>query len=161
MRKKTSFQIFVLFFCCFYSESAWVAPAAKLRLTEVNDLNLGTWAQASMTGNDPVCVYRNDSIDTYHVTGTDNSTISPSSLALENAAKTSQIAYTLNWSNTSSPGAINLADGVLTAASGANITQQTCSGGDSSNFKVDINNSALAAAPNGTYTATVTFVIQE
>ncbi len=140
------------------SGPAFSAPGDKVRISEVNDINLGNWALSSMSGNDPVCVYRNNSIPTYKVTATDNSTITPGNFYLQNAAATAQIRYSLNWGATPAPGAIPLADGVQLSTTGANLLQSSCNGGDSANFKVDINNSDLAAVPAGTYTATVTLL---
>lgn len=162
MKRKNLLLMGLLSLFCLlsYADQAWAPPASKVRITNVNDLNLGNWAQTSMTGDDPVCIHRSDGVGTYRIVATDNSTISPATFALENVPKTAQIAYALTWGNTSLPGATALPDGVLTVASGANTTSQTCNGGTTANFKVDINNSALAAVPAGTYTATVTFVIQ-
>jgi len=144
----------------FISVPAFTAPGTKVKISDLNDLDLGNWNFSSMTGNDPVCVYRNDGTNTYQVMATDDSTIAPASFALENTGRTAQIPYALYWSNTAAPGTTQLNDGVNSAASGADTSSSNCSGGDTANFKVSINNSDLAAVPSGTYTATVSLTIQ-
>lgn len=159
MKKKYFFATLCALSVLLFSVEAF-CQVNRVRIMEVDDLNLGNWPYSSMTGNDPVCVYRNNGINTYQTTVTDNSTISPATFNLENATRTAQIPYQLYWGNTPAPGTILLADGVTLPASGANITASNCGGGDSANFKVTINNSDLAAVPSGTYTATVTMVVR-
>lgn len=156
MKKLSPFPALMILFV----SSLAFAAADKVRITNVADINLGNWTMSSMTGNDPVCVYHNNGISTYRVTATDNSTLTPSGFYLQNAGATAQIAYAVRWGNTPSPGTIPLADGVTLPASGANTANSNCGGGDSANFKIDINNSDLAAVPSGTYTATITLVTQ-
>jgi hypothetical protein len=137
-----------------------IARADNVRIVEVDNINLGTWGMTSMTGNDAVCVYRSNNNVNYTVNATDNSIITPSAFYFEDTtAHTSQIPFTLNWSNTTSPGTLALSDGVTRSATGANITSSNCGGGDSANFKIDVNNSAMAGVPAGTYKTTITFVI--
>jgi hypothetical protein len=158
MTRKRINSLLLLFVVCMIPYTV-IAAVTKVRIMEVDNISLGTWAYSSMTGNDAVCAYRNDGVGTYHITATDDSTITPGGFYLQNAADTQKIAYSLLWGNTPSPGSTSLADGVQASGSGANTSSNNCSGGDSANLRVDINNSALAAVPNGTYTATVTLVM--
>jgi hypothetical protein len=136
--------------------------ANQARITNMNDISLGTWDLVSpMTGNDPVCVYRDNGPGTYTVKGTDSSTITPAQFRLENAAHTVEIPYTINWGNTSAPGANLLTDNVNFNGTGANTASQTCAGGTDANFKIDVTAANLANKPAGTYTATVTFNVSK
>ena len=151
---------FIIIVVCLFSHVAFTA-ATKVRIMEADNISFGTWAQSSVSGNDPVCVYRNDGVSTYNITATDDSTITPGGFYLENSMHTNQVAYAVTWGNTPSPGSTVLSDGSTAAASGANTASSTCAGGDSANFKIDITNSALAAVPPGVYTATITMVISQ
>jgi len=161
MKTKYSLPALLFFTLCLMAAAAY-AVATQVRITKMTNVALGTWAFSSMTGNDDVCVYTNGGADTsYHVTGTDNSTIMPAILALENAAFTWQIPYAAFWNNTVGPGGTTaMPDGVLIAATGANTASQPCGGGSDANYRIDVNNSDLAAVPAGTYSATLTLVVR-
>jgi hypothetical protein len=137
------------------------ASHATVRITNMNDIALGSWnGSSSPTGNDAVCVYKSTANGSYTVTGTDNSTITAAQFRLENAAHTVEIPYTINWSSTSSPGAGLMTDGTGFGATGANKTSQTCAGGRDANFKIDVTAASLNNKPAGSYTATVSFLVQ-
>ncbi len=161
MKNKRFFLVVaVVFLCGFFSVSEAEAQR-RVRITEVDDINLGTWAGSSLSGDDPVCVYDQDGDQNYRVRITDNSTITPSNFRLENAARTAEIPFTVYWGETPSPGTTLVTDGNELNASGANTSSQTCGGGDSANFKVDLNNSDLAAVPAGTYSSRLTLRVRK
>ena len=137
-------------------------PSGNVRITDVNDLDLGSWDLVSdVTGNDPACVYRDDGSTKYKITATDTSTITPNKFRLENVTGTVEIPYQLDWSNNASPGTIGLIDGNSKNADGANTASETCSvGGLSSNFQVLINANDLAGTPSGIYSTTITLTIE-
>ena len=150
-----NYAIFMAAFLALHPQAALAAD--NVRITEVDNINLGTWNISSVTGNDAVCVYRSAGGNTYKITATDNSTIIPGGFYLENGSN--KILYSLTWGNTPTPGSTVLNDGIQANASGAHTTSSSCGGGDTANIKVDINNSAMAGVPAGTYKATVTMVI--
>jgi len=125
------------------------------------NLNLGTWAQSSMTVNDPVCIYRQTGGNAYRVTPSDNSTLIVTGFYMQNTGGTYSLPYSAYWGNTSAPGTIPMADTIPLNTTGANTVSQTCaSGGISANLRIDLANSDLAAVPAGTYRTTVTLVVQ-
>src|ERR1035437_162496 len=95
---------FIIIVVCLLSHGAFTEAVTKLQISEVNEISFGTWNLSSVSANDPVCVYKDDGITTYHINATDNSTIAPAGFYLENSAKTKQVAYTVTWGNTPSPG---------------------------------------------------------
>ncbi|MDD9899797.1 MAG: hypothetical protein OXT65_02330 [Alphaproteobacteria bacterium] len=165
MTQKKAFRFLVLIFVfCILPYVVIAQPVTRVKLSRVkNTFNLGTWLIGNVDDNDPACAYRDDGIDSYFITATDDSTITPGGFYLQNAAATAEIPYSLLWSNTPAPGTIVLSDGVASAASGANTTDRRCRDQpdpNTANIRVQISSSALAAAPSGTYTATVTLVMQ-
>ncbi|MCE9507022.1 MAG: hypothetical protein K8R48_01735 [Alphaproteobacteria bacterium] len=150
--------VFLVFLSCFPFHEGQAAPPL-VRITGIDDLNLGTWDVSSdMTGNDPVCVY-NTRAATYRVTATDNSTIEPGQFRLENTERTVQIPYTVQWAETASPGTgtVELQDGVVYGAGGANTLDETCRSGElSANLGITVAAVDMQTLPAGTYTATVT-----
>lgn len=137
------------------------ANAQNMRISNMNDINLGVWTLGTaMTGNDPVCVYRSSGGDKYSVTGIDFSTMTPAQFRLQNAAGTVEIPYTIKWSNKASAGTLAMTDGVALNAAGANRQSQSCTSGLTANFKIDVTAAALSGKPAGTYTTTVQFVVR-
>jgi len=139
-----------------------MAFAQQFKISNIDDINLGTWVPATaMTGNDAVCIYKSIGNSNYEVTGTDNSTITPTQFRLQNAANTVEIPYTVNWSNTSSHGTNLLTDGTVFNTNNAVKTSLTCAGVMNANFKIDVTAANLDMKPAGTYTATVSFLIKK
>lgn len=153
----------VLFLASLTILSPSTAFAQQFKISNMDDINLGTWVPATaMTGNDSVCIYKSIIGNTnYKVTGTDNSTITPTQFRLQNAANTVEIPYTVNWSNTSSPGTNLLTDGTVFNTNNAVKTSLTCAGVMNANFKIDVTAANLDMKPAGTYTATVSFLINK
>lgn len=130
------------------------------RLTNMNDINLGTWLGSTMTGNDPVCVYKSPTGNArYGVTGTDTSTITPGAFRLQNGANTVEIPYTVSWNQANTPGGSNLTDGASLTRDNADRSSQTCSGGTNANFRITVDNANIINKPSGVYTTTLTFVV--
>jgi len=145
------------FLFCFSAHEGNAAPPL-VDITNMNDFTLGTWDVSSdMSGNDPVCVYKSRVDGIYHVTATDNSTLSPTQFRIENATGTVELPYTIKWGETASPGTTVLQDGVPYSATGANTVSQTCGSGElSANLGITVAAADIQTLPAGTYTATVT-----
>jgi hypothetical protein len=156
MNARIFFSLIPFLFATFHS-----AYAQNMRISNMNDINLGTWTPATaMTGNDPVCVYRSSGGDKYSVTGTDNSTLTPAQFRLQNSAGTVEIPYTVKWSNTAAAGTLAMTDGSALNASNADRKSQSCTSGLKANFRIDVTAAALSGKPAGTYTTTVRFVVR-
>ncbi|MFZ5724456.1 MAG: hypothetical protein ACOY33_12460 [Pseudomonadota bacterium] len=91
-----------------------------VRISNLNDIPLGTYAGVDMSGSDDVCVYRNIT-GNYRITA--DSTNGAGAFELEDAGNTSVIPYTVSW------GAAALTENTaLTGQTGAATTSTTCGG---------------------------------
>lgn len=133
------------------------------QVTSLTDFVLGTYGgTGAMTGNQDVCVYTNDATRSYGVRVTDSSTMSATGFSVQNAGATAQIPYTLRWNDaTGIAGNTALAYNTRLASIDANITSATCAtGGDSANLQISLLATDLQAAPAGSYTTTVSVLIE-
>lgn len=171
--------VFLLIACSFYTSLAYSATDGTLgptstgsttisitiptlvRITDVQDLNLGTFTgSGDLSADDSVCVYTNLSAATYKITAVGNGI--SSAFTLKNAADVT-IPYLVYWNdqpNTS--GEVELDSGVASGTQdGANTSSQTCVGpGNNANFRVRILEASLLAAPPEVYTGTLSLLVE-
>lgn len=124
-----------------------------VRISNLNDIPLGTYAGVTMTGSDAVCVYRNIT-GLYRITA--NSGNGAGAFELEDgAAVPSVIPYTVTWGGTAM--AENTA---LTGQTGASTTSATCGGGTNTTFAVSVLATDIeAATATGLHSDTVTLTL--
>jgi hypothetical protein len=142
---------------------ASVTISQQYQISGLTDFALGTYSGAgALTANQDVCAYTNDSTRAYHVLVTDSSTMSATGFSVQNAGATAQIPYTLKWNNAiGTTGNVALAYNTLLAGANANIVSATCTtGGKSANLQINMIATDLQAAPAGSYSTTITMVVE-
>jgi hypothetical protein len=140
--------------------SLTISPLYKI--SGIADIALGSYSgTGALTGNDDVCVYSNGGT-TYHVKVTDDTALSSASFAVEDATHTFQIPMTVKWNSaTGTTGNAAVAYNTQLAGTGANTTSSDCSvGGNSANLQVNLDATALQAAPAAAYSSTLTLLIE-
>lgn len=140
------------------SVSISVTVPNLVRLTNLDDISLGTWSgTGDMSGSDNVCVW--STTRKYAITATGSGTSGAFTLT-NGGASPSTLAYSVEWKDTSGA-ASGSALTTATALTGqtSNVTSTTCGGGTNATLLVKILEANLAAAPAATYTGTLTLVI--
>ncbi len=123
------------------------------------DLNFGTWTgSGDLNQNENICVYTNQASGNYTVTATGDG--AGSAFTLTDGSNT--LPYNVYFNDVSGmAGEVALtATTANTAQGGAHTTSQTCGGGNNANYHVEIEDTALAAVPSGTYSGTLTIVVE-
>jgi len=137
--------------------------ASQVRISDLNDFALGTYGGAgNLTGNDNVCAYTNVASGAYNITFTDNSEMTATQFAVENAGNTAEIPMEVRYNDvTGTAGNAVATYGTQMASTGANITADDCSaGGLSGNIQVTLLAADLQAAPADAYASTVTVLME-
>lgn len=140
------------------------AKAASVRITSINDINLGSWGMlgGSVTGYMDMCVYAgsNNPAGSYSV-----NVSSPGGYILTNQYNQT-LAYTLAWEdsgngNLGSNGGSALSNNVtLTGRLRANTSSNICLlSGSTARIYVNISQAALLAAGHGHYEGEITIVV--
>lgn len=129
-----------------------------VKLTDVADLNFGTYSgSGSAVQDDSVCVYTNNPSGQYKVTARGSGT----SFAFTITNGSATIPYTVRWNNTgSTTGNFQInSNSQSSTLSGANTTSQTCGGVNNANFQVTMTRNSILGVPAGSYTGTLTLII--
>jgi hypothetical protein len=128
-----------------------------VRITGVGNLDFGNYTGGSAPSlYEPVCVYTNDASGNYKVTA--RGTGASYAFTVDDG-NGHTIPYSVSWDDFSAT--ISLSpDTASTTRSGANTSSQTCGGGNSARFQVSFTASALLSKPAGTYTGTLTLIIE-
>jgi len=135
--------------------------SVEVRITGGDAVSFGSWVSGSLMSDDTVCVYRDDAVDDYWVTVTDNSTLTPGAFHLENQSGTAEIPYSVKWNNSAAAGGVSLVYGVKQSGDNAALDDSICSiGGDTSNIRLEITSSDLEAAPAGSYSTEIEIFIE-
>jgi hypothetical protein len=133
------------------------------RISGMTDFAFGAYSgTGALTANHDVCVYTNDATRAYHVVVTDNSGMSATNFSVQNAGATADIAYAVKWnSGTGITGNAAVTYNTALAGTNANILSSDCTtGGNSANLEVDFAAAALQAAPAGSYSATLSVLVE-
>jgi len=136
-----------------------VTISNEVRITGLADIDFGTYpAVGDLATNYDLCIYSNMPGATYDITASGDG--AGSAFTIASGANT--IAYTVDWNDvTGTPGQSQLTTTVPVAQTGANQQTSDCSvGGDSANLEIEITNAAIVGKPNGTYTGTLTLLIE-
>ncbi len=125
-----------------------------IKISNMADIPLGTFAGVDLTGGNSACVYHNG-VDTYSVTATSTN---GSGTVFQLSDGTTDIAYTLDLNDGTSAHSMDSAvnDNAFT---GADTASESCGGTPNLAISVTITAAALAATPAGAYTDTLTLLV--
>lgn len=130
-----------------------------IRISGLADLALGSYSgSGDMSGADDICVYTNKAPGNYFVTASGSG--AANAFTITNGTNT--IAYNVFFNDTTgTSGEVSLASGVKSAQqTGANTTSASCGGSSSANFHVVVPEANIQAAPAGSYSGTLTLVVE-
>lgn len=129
-----------------------------VRISALNDISLGTYTgTGGLTGRDDVCVFSN--AGGYSITATGSGSGGAFSLAASGGAT---VPYSVAWATTAGANTgAQLTSGKVLAGQSGTFTNPTCQGGANLNASllVSVTDEALAAAPAGAYTGTLTLTV--
>jgi hypothetical protein len=130
-----------------------------IRITGMADFPFGAYGGSGDLNNDQnVCVYTNKASGTYRVTGTGSG--GGGAFTLAKGGDTLDYAVYFN-DVTGTTGEQPLTAGsALAGQSGANTSSQTCGGGSSANYHVEILETDLLAVPAGAYSGTLSILVE-
>lgn len=121
-----------------------------VRISNLNDILLGTYAGVDMSGSDAVCVYRNIT-GNYRITA--DSTNGAGAYQLKNGA--SVIPYAVTWN-----GSAMTENTAMTGLTGASTTSTTCGGGTNATVAVSVLATDIEAATvTGTHSDTLVLTL--
>lgn len=122
-----------------------------VQISDVNDLNMGNHSAltADEVMSDGVCVFSS--------TGGYNVTVSSANGALELVSGTDTIPYSLDWAAGGAPAAVTLGTPIIGLAGDQSATD--CGGTPNASFEVTVAQADFNSAPPGTYTDTLTLLI--
>lgn len=132
----------------------------KVRITGISDLNVGTFSgSGDLNVNDNVCVYTNAESGEYKITASGNG-IGNAFTVKDDAERT--IPYEVYWNDANgTTGNVQATSGsVITSQGNADTTSQTCTGSTNANFQVIVRELDLQTKMAGTYTGTLTLLIE-
>ena len=131
----------------------------RVQVTGLEDIDFGTFVSGDFNYDYPICVYSNTPTARYGVTVTGDG--AGGAYTLTNGTDT--IPYVVYWNETAGTTAGEM---VLTAGtklgnrSNANQQSYTCAtGGDSANIHIWIQDADMRGVTNGTYTGTMTVLV--
>jgi hypothetical protein len=138
-----------------------VTVPSLYKITGIADIALGSYSgTGGLTGAEDVCVYSN-ATGAYHVVATDSSTMSATGFSAQNAGATAQIPYTVKWNSaTGTTGNAAVTYNTALAATNASTTSQTCGGGNNANLQISMIATDLQAAAAGSYSTTISVLIE-
>ena len=124
-----------------------------VQITNVADLDLGSHATlaADLSANDDVCVF--NSTATYKIT------VSSANGGFKLMDGTAEIPYSVEWS-ANGDAAAPIADGTALASMIGDRTSLNCNGGTNANFSATVAAADFNAAGPGTYTDTLTLLVE-
>jgi hypothetical protein len=127
-----------------------------VRISDLEDIDLGTFGGTALAGSDDVCVWSTTRAYTITASGTGTG------FELTGAASGDTLAYAVEWAdNAGETSGATMSSGTTLTGRTANATSPTCNGGNSPNATVivEVSDTDLAAAPADTYTGTLTLVV--
>jgi len=130
-----------------------------VRISDLDDIDLGTFAGSGLSGSDNVCVW--STTRAYAITASGDGT--GGSFTLTGATSGSTLAYTLQWAESAGAGSgAAMTSGQAIGGRSTTATSPTCNGGTSLNATVlvAVSDTALGAAVADTYTGTVTLLVE-
>lgn len=131
-----------------------IAVPNLVRISMLNDVNLGSWAGGNMTAFERFCVF--SSTGAYNVTATSANGVG-NRFYLDNAG--TSLRYVVRWFD-SNTGRQNLRNNQTSNTFDAVTTAVDCGGVTNSRLRIRVRNNWAAAVPAGTYADTLTLLIQ-
>lgn len=137
---------------------------ALYRITGVGDIDFGTYDGASnITVGDDMCIYTNNFAATYQVTVSDGDSDNDTVFDIADT-NSNELVFTAQWNDVAgTTGQVALTEAAaLAAQGGANKTSLNCDDHASDNAHLDltITNATMNGAIAGTYTETLTILIE-
>ena len=131
----------------------------EVRISNLQDIDLGTFGGTDASGFSPACVYRN-ATGNYQITASGDGAASAFELS-DLLGGTATVPYSVTWDDGSASGAQSLASGVaLTGLTGADTSSDTCgTTGNNGTVVVTVTAASAAALPAGDYAGTLTLVV--
>ncbi len=125
----------------------------EVRISNLQDILLGTFAGVDVSGSSGACIYRN-SATTYQITGTGDGAANAFTLT----DGTSTVPYSVSY--TDSAATSSMTSGVaLTARDGADNDVDCLNTGDNATVDVTVTAADASTLPAGTYAGTLTLVV--
>jgi len=125
-----------------------------VQISMLNDVNLGAWSGSNMTAFEQFCTF--SSTRSYRVTASSAHGVG-NRFYMENAGTT--LRYVVRWYD-SNNFSRNLRNNQASATFSSNATAVDCGGITNSRVRIRVRNNWAAATPAGTYTDTLTLVIE-
>jgi hypothetical protein len=127
-----------------------------VRISDLEDIDLGTFDGVSMSGADDVCVWSTTRAYTITASGDGGS------FTLTGGTSGDTLAYSVEWAESAgATSGVQLASGAALTGRTTTATSASCNGGNTPNAAVivEVGDGDLAAAPADTYTGTLTLVV--
>jgi len=128
--------------------------AEQVQISNMNDISFGSWSGSlSMEQTDAVCIYNDSANTNYKISAT-----SPGGVfRMTNGGN--NLNFEVRFQG-SSGGFVQLTHGSPSNFTAANISSSNCSGGTNATLKVTVTESDLAAAKAGTYSGSLSLLLE-
>lgn len=136
-----------------------VTVPTLVKITGLANITFGTWSgSGDLNDDEDVCVYTNLAAGTYYITASGSGAADAFTLA----SGGDTLAYRVYFND--EDGTTGEAELTATTKSaqqtGAHVTSQTCVGGDTGNYHVQIEASELSTVPAGSYSGTLSLLVE-
>jgi len=131
-----------------------IAVPNLVQISMLNDVNLGSWAGANMTAFERFCVF--STTGSYNVTASSANGVG-NRFYLDNAGTT--LRYVVRWFDSNNVRQ-NLRHNQVSNVFSAVTTAPDCNGVTNSRLRIRVRNNWAGAVPAGTYSDTLTLLIQ-
>lgn len=145
----------------FLAPSPARALLPEVRISNLSDITISNWniADGPINASMDICIYAKDTIPS----GTYLMLITTNTLGYYLRSGLNAIPFSLTWDDGGAGGlgGINalLTTGISLGFAHANTSSSTCANGPTARLNVTISQSDMMAAPAGTYTSTLTFLL--
>ncbi|RJF87810.1 hypothetical protein D3874_12895 [Oleomonas cavernae] len=136
-----------------------LAAPNLVRISALDDINLGTFSGTALAGGDDVCIFSNTG--GYNVTASGDGT--GSAFELTGFSTGDAVPYNVQWATTAgATSGTALTAGTPLTGLGGSFTNPTCRGGAQLNARVlvDVTEAVLSEAPADNYTGTLTLLVE-
>lgn len=134
-----------------------VTIPSLVRISHLDDIDLGTFDGSGLSGGDDVCIYSNNG--GYSITATSEG----GDFVLIGTDVEDELAYTVRWANAAGASSgSTLTHGTPHTVEGGTFTTPSCRGGSDLNARVliDVEDSALEAVSADSYSGTLTLMVE-
>lgn len=135
-----------------------IAVDDEVRISNLGDILLGTFAGVDSSGVSPACIYRNGAADNYQITASGDGVAN--AFTLTNVGATATVAYAVTFSDDLAGTPEGMASGIaLLAQSGADDDVDCLNTGNNAQIGVTVAAADAAALPAGNFNGTLTLVV--